>query len=63
MRGVKLPDSLEKIGDFCFSASGIEELVLPASVREVGANAFADCKWLKSVRLNEGLERLGKSAF
>ena len=28
-------------------------------MREVGANAFRDCKRLKSVQLNEGLERLG----
>ena len=35
------------------------EVVLPASVREVGASAFRGCGSLKSVRLNEGLERLG----
>ena len=28
-------------------------------MKEVGPNAFRDCKRLKSVQLNEGLERLG----
>lgn len=43
----------------CFAQSGLEELVLPASAREVGTWAFSRCKQLKRVQLNEGLEKLG----
>lgn len=34
---------LEKIGVECFEYSGLEEITLPASVREVGAEAFECC--------------------
>lgn len=59
MKGVVLPEGLEKIGGFCFCGSAFEKLVLPASVREVGAGAYCNCGRLKNVRLNEGLEKLG----
>lgn len=58
LKGVALPEGLEKIGKYCFSGSGLRRLVLPASVREVGAGAFKCCGRLGSVQLNEGLERL-----
>ena len=40
LKHVYFPDGLEKIGVGCFSWSGLEQFVLPASVREVGAQAF-----------------------
>lgn len=54
-----LPDRLEKIGAECVALSGLEELVLPESVREIGAGALSDCYQLRSVQLNEGLQKLG----
>lgn len=60
MKDVWLPSGLEKIGVQCFASSGIEELILPESVREVGAEAFQYCNCLETVQLNEGLERLGE---
>lgn len=59
LASINLPVGLKSIGVRCFSESGLEEIALPASVREVGANAFDMCKQLKRVKLNEGLERLG----
>lgn len=35
-------------------------LVTPASVKKIGPYAFAKCEYLKSVQLNEGLEKLGE---
>ena len=35
------------------------EIVLPKSVKEVGARAFYRCVELKSAQMNEGLEKLG----
>lgn len=60
---IDLPEGLARIGDRCFSEGGLEEVVLPASVRMVEASAFESCSRLRSVRLNEGLERLGERAF
>ena len=54
---------MKKIGACCFEKSGLEEIVLPASVKEIGARAFYYCKQLKNVQLNEGLEKLGSNAF
>ena len=42
-----------------FSYSGLEEIVAPLSVREISAKAFYGCEQLRSVALNEGLEKLG----
>ena len=44
LKGIRLPDTLEIIGNMCFARSGIEKISLPARVKEVGANAFYDCK-------------------
>ena len=49
---------LEKIGNRCFSGSGIEEFRAPPSLRSIGNEAFILCKCLKLAILNEGLERL-----
>lgn len=49
---------LEKIGYNCFARSGIEELLAPPGLREIGQDAFAGCEDLRLVVLNEGLERL-----
>lgn len=46
---------LKKLGNNCFSNSGLEEIAIPYSVREIGDSAFKDCKRLSSVVLNEGL--------
>lgn len=60
LAAVNLPDRLEKIGAHSFSHSGLNEVVLPESTREIGTHAFYDCRLLKSVRLNKGLEKLGE---
>lgn len=44
LKEIKLPDRLEKIGASSFMESGLKELVLPKSVREMGPYTFASCK-------------------
>ncbi|WP_181817798.1 leucine-rich repeat domain-containing protein, partial [Metamycoplasma hominis] len=39
------------------------KVTIPSSVKEIGESAFSDCKNLKEVILNEGLEKIGDSAF
>lgn len=54
LKGVQFPDGLERIGELCFSYSGLVRLVLPPGVSEIGAGAFQNCKQLKRARLREG---------
>ena len=60
----RLCETLIRIGDDAFKGcSGLTELYLPSSVREVGYSAFGDCKGLRCVSLSEGLELRGKGVF
>lgn len=45
---------MECIGEQCFSSSGIEEITLPRSLKEIGENAFKYCDRLKTIWLEEG---------
>ena len=49
---------LEELKACCFYGSGIKSIVLPQRVRAIGYSAFQDCTWLRSARLNEGLEEI-----
>lgn len=46
---VTLPQTLEIIGNDCFAHAGIEEIILPASLKTIGRGAFADCSKLRTV--------------
>ncbi|WP_220149513.1 leucine-rich repeat domain-containing protein, partial [Metamycoplasma hominis] len=39
------------------------KVIIPGSVKEIGRRAFSNCKNLKEVILNEGLEKIGSGAF
>ena len=40
LNNIQLPEGLKKIGIRCFAKSGLEEIILPASIKEVCAEAF-----------------------
>ena len=50
---------LHTIGADCFRGSGLQRIELPGSLRVINDGAFADCKGLRLVGLNDGLARLG----
>ncbi|MDE5807456.1 MAG: leucine-rich repeat domain-containing protein, partial [Muribaculaceae bacterium] len=60
----RIPENLEKIGDYAFDISGVsfENIVFPESMREIGIAAFASCK-IDSVTINSGLEKIGQGAL
>lgn len=60
-----LPEGLESLKSYAFNASAITSLVLPASVKEIGGNAFYNCSMLKSLTFANGsqLETIGNYAF
>ncbi|MGC7153957.1 leucine-rich repeat protein [Metamycoplasma hominis] len=39
------------------------KVTIPSSIKEIGKGAFSNCKNLKEVILNEGLEKIGAAAF
>lgn len=67
-KDVVIPAAIEdkpvtKIADGAFSGKIINTVALPASVTEIGANAFKSCVYLTSATLNEGLLTIGDNAF
>ena len=54
---------LERIGDRALAGTALRELFAPKGLKELGDGVFADCKELKEVKLNEGLENIGDRAF
>ena len=62
---MRLPEELEALDEQCFADSGLEKIVVPASVRDIGYSAFEDCKNLREVRFAPGsqLERVEHRVF
>lgn len=63
METIDLPDSLRVIEEEAFCVSGLETLVIPEGVRQIGKRAFAWCNDLKRVQLYPNLEEVAKDAF
>lgn len=53
-----------KLGASCFyNATNLKEVVLPATIEEIGNGAFIRCRELKKLQLNEGLKKIGEQCF
>ena len=50
---------LQSIGSHAFVGTALKKFVAPDSLKFIGEGAFAGCRKLKSVALNEGLQSLG----
>lgn len=60
-----MSDGIKAVGVACFAGTGLREVVFPASVVEVGEDAFYGCSELQQVEfgVGSGLERIGLRAF
>jgi hypothetical protein len=65
-----VPAKVSAIGTYAFakddalnSSNKITAVTFPASLRTIGANAFRYSNLLESIRIEEGLESIGESAF
>ena len=52
---------LERIGSHAFTGTALKSFTAPESLRELGEGAFAGCRKLKTVTLNEGLRSIGET--
>lgn len=57
------PEGLERIGQYAFYRNLISEVTIPASVNEMGYNAFDNNGNLSSVTLGSGLTSISSSCF
>lgn len=64
-RQVVIPDGAEKVGNHCFWGTDVERVEIPASVLEIGADAFHGCEKLREVVFVPGsrLEKIGQNCF
>ena len=60
---ILLPVSVRKIGEEAFYESTLKFIVIPPSVTEIGAGAFAYCTSLKNIKISNGVEVIRESAF
>ena len=68
MRDIEVVDfseakSLKIIGNRAFSETQIESVTIPNNCKEIGEGVFENCGKLTSIKLNEGLEKIGSYAF
>ncbi len=63
MQQVIFPESLEVIGNFALSKTGIERFNAPPNLKVIMEKAFFDCTNLVDIQLNEGLKAIEKNAF
>ena len=59
-----LPESLTELGSFAFSCNVYMDYAeIGGNVKEISENAFAWCSDLSTVKMHEGIEIIGESAF
>ncbi len=63
LEAITLPESITDIGVSTFSGSGLNAIIIPASVESIDDACFADCKALNSVTIEGNLLLLGKGTF
>lgn len=63
LKEIKFPQGLEIIGSSAFINSGLKEVVIPGSVKDIQALTFSGNDYLEKVFLAEGVETIGARAF
>ena len=64
LTSVRIPDSVEFIGDCAFrGCTGLTSVTIPDSVTAIGDYAFYDCEGLTTVTIGTSVTRIGSYAF
>ncbi|MBQ8015477.1 MAG: leucine-rich repeat protein [Clostridia bacterium] len=60
---ISIPNTVVEIGKQTFATTGLTNVEIPESVRNIGEYAFAMCKDLSKITLNEGLTCINEETF
>ncbi len=60
---IVIPDGINQICTFAFKDLNLTSLTTPKSLKYIELGAFSGCSKLKTIKLNEGLIKIGKEAF
>lgn len=63
LTSITLPATLTEIGQAAFKGSGLKSIIVPNSVKKIGAQAFFDCKALTKVTLPNYLAEIEPALF
>lgn len=65
LESITLPQTLTEIADNAFTGTSITEITIPAGVKKIGANAFANCSSLATINFADDaqIEEIGARAF
>lgn len=55
LKSLKMPSGLQKVGNYTFSDSGLEELTFPSTLEDLGQGCFSTCASLRAVHINRGI--------
>ena len=62
LTGITIPEDVVEIQQSAFQESGLKQIYIPASVRVLGNDVFADCHYLTQAEI-EGTEKTGERVF
>ncbi len=60
---LEIPIGVERIGNYAFSESDIQNVEIPETVVEIGHDAFANCLNLEEIHIPESVKKIGQAAF
>ena len=63
IKNVVWSKNLKKLGDGCFYGNHFEEATLPTTTKEIPADAFYGCRFLKKVSIPNNITKIGPGAF
>ncbi len=64
LKNIKLPSTLEVLGNSCFQhLKALESIEIPSNVNSVGNQTFAQCTAIKSIVLPDAVTKIDLSAF
>lgn len=63
LRDIDIPDSVRKIGNDCFSGSGITNVRIPSGITKIEECTFENCLNLHSIVIPETVQEIHKRAF
>ena len=63
LKSITIPDTVTRIDQGAFLHSGLESIIIPPSVKELGDRVFGMCEALVEVNFSEGLEIIGRETF